>query len=606
METKMNNTKYFTFFGSIIFFIASISEIMQKFFYFDNHLYLFYIPLYLIAYAVVGLPVLIMAYKSIIREEYFNEYVLMTISTISAFLIGSFEEASAVMVFYAIGEYFLDNANASSHKSIKELLSFKVNIAHKDNDEIIKVDDIKINDEIIVKVGEKIPVDAIVLSGSSYVNQMILTGESKPRAVLKGDKVYSGTINLTDILKIRAVNVYEDSTLNRLISLTKEALNKKTKISNFTANFSKWYTPLVIFLAILTIIIPTIFIKNIDLERSIYNSIVLLIVACPCALVLSIPLSYVRAIDVLAKNGIHIKDINILENILSIDKVYLDKTGTVTEGNFEIEYIKFKDERVLEYIYLAEKYSNHPISKSIVKHLSNINTNKKVDNFKEYVGLGIKAIISDNEVLIGNYNFMVKNKVKVSKENSIYVAINGKNVANIYISDKIKDDAKETIKMLRNLDVKEISLLTGDIKEEALRVKKELELDNAYYELLPQDKVKLVSDKKVIFLGDGVNDAPAIAKASIGIAMGINGSDISIQSADVVLNSNSLNRLVVLKKIAKKMKTIIYQNIYFIIFVKAIIIILGMTGYAKLWLAVFGDVGISLVAILNSKRISLT
>lgn len=602
----MNNTKYFTFFGSIIFFIASISEIMQKFFYFDNHLYLFYIPLYLIAYAVVGLPVLIMAYKSIIREEYFNEYVLMTISTISAFLIGSFEEASAVMVFYAIGEYFLDNANASSHKSIKELLSFKVNIAHKDNDEIIKVDDIKINDEIIVKVGEKIPVDAIVLSGSSYVNQMILTGESKPRAVLKGDKVYSGTINLTDMLKIRAVNVYEDSTLNRLISLTKEALNKKTKISNFTANFSKWYTPLVIFLAILTIIIPTIFIKNIDLERSIYNSIVLLIVACPCALVLSIPLSYVRAIDVLAKNGIHIKDINILENILSIDKVYLDKTGTVTEGNFEIEYIKFKDERVLEYIYLAEKYSNHPISKSIVKHLSNINTNKKVDSFKEYVGLGIKAIISDNEVLIGNYNFMVKNKVKVSKENSIYVAINGKNVANIYISDKIKDDAKETIKMLRNSDVKEISLLTGDIKEEALRVKKELELDNAYYELLPQDKVKLVSDKKVIFLGDGVNDAPAIAKASIGIAMGINGSDISIQSADVVLNSNSLNRLVVLKKIAKKMKTIIYQNIYFIIFVKAIIIILGMTGYAKLWLAVFGDVGISLVAILNSKRISLT
>lgn len=602
----MNNTKYFTFFGSIIFFIASISEIMQKFFYFDNHLYLFYIPLYLIAYAVVGLPVLIMAYKSIIREEYFNEYVLMTISTISAFLIGSFEEASAVMVFYAIGEYFLDNANASSHKSIKELLSFKVNIAHKDNDEIIKVDDIKINDEIIVKVGEKIPVDAIVLSGSSYVNQMILTGESKPRAVLKGDKVYSGTINLTDMLKIRAVNVYEDSTLNRLISLTKEALNKKTKISNFTANFSKWYTPLVIFLAILTIIIPTIFIKNIDLERSIYNSIVLLIVACPCALVLSIPLSYVRAIDVLAKNGIHIKDINILENILSIDKVYLDKTGTVTEGNFEIEYIKFKDERVLEYIYLAEKYSNHPISKSIVKHLSNINTNKKVDNFKEYVGLGIKAIISDNEVLIGNYNFMVKNKVKVSKENSIYVAINGKNVANIYISDKIKDDAKETIKMLRNSDVKEISLLTGDIKEEALRVKKELELDNAYYELLPQDKVKLVSDKKVIFLGDGVNDAPAIAKASIGIAMGINGSDISIQSADVVLNSNSLNRLVVLKKIAKKMKTIIYQNIYFIIFVKAIIIILGMTGYAKLWLAVFGDVGISLVVILNSKRISLT
>ncbi len=601
----MNNTKYFTFFGSIIFFIASISEIMQKFFYFDNHLYLFYIPLYLIAYAVVGLPVLIMAYKSIIREEYFNEYVLMTISTISAFLIGSFEEASAVMVFYAIGEYFLDNANASSHKSIKELLSFKVNIAHKD-DEIIKVDDIKINDEIIVKVGEKIPVDAIVLSGSSYVNQMILTGESKPRAVLKGDKVYSGTINLTDILKIRAVNVYEYSTLNRLISLTKEALNKKTKISNFTANFSKWYTPLVIFLAILTIIIPTIFIKNIDLERSIYNSIVLLIVACPCALVLSIPLSYVRAIDVLAKNGIHIKDINILENILSIDKVYLDKTGTVTEGNFEIEYIKFKDERVLEYIYLAEKYSNHPISKSIIKHLSNINTNKKVDSFKEYVGLGIKAIISDNEVLIGNYNFMVKNKVKVSKENSIYVAINGKNVANIYISDKIKDDAKETIKMLRNLDVKEISLLTGDIKEEALRVKKELELDNAYYELLPQDKVKLVSDKKVIFLGDGVNDAPAIAKASIGIAMGINGSDISIQSADVVLNSNSLNRLVVLKKIAKKMKTIIYQNIYFIIFVKAIIIILGMTGYAKLWLAVFGDVGISLVAILNSKRISLT
>ena len=595
----MGDTKYVTFFGSIIFFIASISEMMQKFFYFDNDLYLFYTPLYLIAYFAVGLPVLIMAYKSIVKEEYFNEYVLMTISTISAFLIGYFEEASAVMVFYSIGEYFLDKAKLSSHKSIKELLSFKINT-------INKVNDIKINDEIIVKVGQQIPVDAIVLSGSSYINQSILTGESKPRSVLKGDKVYSGTINLTNILKIKAVNVYENSTLNKLISLTKEALNKKTKISNFTTNFSNWYTPLVIFLAILNIIIPTIFIKNINLERSIYNSIVILIVACPCALFLSIHISYIKSMGFLAQNGIHIKDINILENILSIDKVYLDKTGTVTEGNFEIEYIKFKDERVLEYIYLAEKYSNHPISKSIVKYLSNINTDKKVESFKEYVGLGIEAIISNSVVLIGNYKFMIKNKVKVLKENSIYVAINGKNVSNIYISDKIKDDAKKTIKILRNLGIKEISLLTGDTKEEALRVKKELDLDNAYYELLPQDKVNIVSDKKVIFLGDGVNDAQAIAKASIGIAMGINGSDISIQSADVVLNSNSLNSLIILKKISKKMKIIIYQNIYLIILVKAIIIILGMIGYAKIWLAVFGDVGISLVAILNSKRINLT
>ncbi|WP_068268621.1 heavy metal translocating P-type ATPase [Caviibacter abscessus] len=597
--------KYLLFLGWIVFFCAFITEFIQKYFYLDTHLYFFYTPLYILAYAVIGLPILIKAYISIEKKDYFSEYILMTISTIAAFIIGAFEESSAVMVFYTMGEYFLENSKRLSNKNIENLLKFKVKTVDKinnKNSENILVEKIKKGDEIIVKVGEQIPIDGFVINQGGYINQAVLSGESKPKEVVTGDIVYAGSINLTNILKIKVINEYTDSTLYKLYLLTKESLNKKTKVDEFITSFAKWYTPIVILLSILILIIPTLFFQNVDVEKSIYNSIVLLIVACPCALVLAIPLTYVNAITNLAKEGIHIKNINIFDKILKINTLYLDKTGTLTTGQFEISKIEVTNEEILEYIYVLQKYSNHPISKSIVKYLKYIKTDKTIINYEEISGLGLRATIDNHNVLIGNRKLMVKNNISVKDNGSIYVAIDNVIVGNIYVFDKLKNDSIEAIDMIRSSGIKEISMLTGDNKEQVEKIKKSIHLDNYFYELLPEQKLKLMENKDIIFVGDGINDAPAIAKASVGIAMGISGSDMAIESADVVFNNESLKGVAYLKNISKEIKSIIYQNISIIIFVKAIIIILGMLGSAKLWLAVFGDVGVSFVAMLNIKR----
>lgn len=604
MENFMEK-KYLLFLGWIVFFCAFITEFIQKYFYLDTHLYFFYTPLYILAYAVIGLPILIKAYISIEKKDYFSEYILMTISTIAAFIIGAFEESSAVMVFYTMGEYFLENSKRLSNKNIENLLKFKVKTVDKinnKNSENILVEKIKKGDEIIVKVGEQIPIDGFVINQGGYINQAVLSGESKPKEVVTGDIVYAGSINLTNILKIKVINEYTDSTLYKLYLLTKESLNKKTKVDEFITSFAKWYTPIVILLSILILIIPTLFFQNVDVEKSIYNSIVLLIVACPCALVLAIPLTYVNAITNLAKEGIHIKNINIFDKILKINTLYLDKTGTLTTGQFEISKIEVTNEEILEYIYVLQKYSNHPISKSIVKYLKYIKTDKTIINYEEISGLGLRATIDNHNVLIGNRKLMVKNNISVKDNGSIYVAIDNVIVGNIYVFDKLKNDSIEAIDMIRSSGIKEISMLTGDNKEQVEKIKKSIHLDNYFYELLPEQKLKLMENKDIIFVGDGINDAPAIAKASVGIAMGISGSDMAIESADVVFNNESLKGVAYLKNISKEIKSIIYQNISIIIFVKAIIIILGMLGSAKLWLAVFGDVGVSFVAMLNIKR----
>lgn len=597
--------KYFTFLGWIVFFFAFTTEFIQKYFYLDNHLYFFYTPLYILAYAIVGVPILVKAYISIEKKDYFSEYILMTISTIAAFIIGAFEESSAVMVFYTMGEFFLENAKVSSNKSIKNLLKFKIKTVDKSNGTNILVEDIKKDDEIIIKLGEQIPVDGIIINQGGYINQAVITGEAKLKEVAKGDTVYAGSINVSNVLKIKVINDYTHSTLYKLFLLTKESIKKKTKADEFITRFAKWYTPIIIFLSILIIIIPTLFFQNVDLEKSIYNGIVLLIVACPCALVLSIPLTYVNAIGNLAKKGIYVKNINIFDKIKNINTLYLDKTGTLTTGKFEVIKIEALNEEVFEYIYLLQKYSNHPISKSIIKYLRNIKTDKVISQYEEIIGMGIKGIVDDHNILIGNHRFMIENNINVESSDSIYVAIDNIKVANIYLSDKLKEDSIEAIYLIRKNGIKEIALLTGDTKEQVDKIKETIQLDNYFCELLPQQKLELLENKEVIFVGDGINDAPSIARASVGIAMGISGSDISIGSADIVLNTETLKAVAYLKNISKKIEQIIYQNISIIIFVKAVIIILGILGNAKLWLAVFGDVGVSFIAIINIKRIKV-
>lgn len=410
---------------------------------------------------------------------------------------------------------------------------------------------------------------------------------------------------MSNVLKIKVINDYTHSTLYKLFLLTKESIEKKTKADEFITSFAKWYTPMIMFLSILIIIIPTLFFQNVDLEKSIYNGIVLLIVACPCALVLSIPLTYVNAIGNLAKKGIYVKNINIFDKIKNIDTLYLDKTGTLTTGKFEVVKIEAVNKEVFEYIYLLQKYSNHPVSKSIIKYLGNIKTDQVISQYEEFIGLGTKGTVDDHNILIGNYRFMIENNINVESSDSIYVAIDNIKVANIYLSDKLKEDSVEAISLIRKNGIKEIALLTGDTKEQVDKIKKTVKLDNYFCELLPEQKLELLENKEVIFVGDGVNDAPSIARASVGIAMGISGSDISIGSADIVLNTETLKAVAYLKNLSKKIEQIIYQNISIIIFVKAVIIILGILGNAKLWLAVFGDVGVSFIAIINIKRIKV-
>lgn len=579
------------------------------------------IGIYIISYLIVGLDVLIEAIKNIFKGEVFDENFLMTIATIGAFAIGEYPEAVAVMLFYQVGEMFQSYAVDKSRKSIASLMDIRPDFANiKKNGSIEKVspDKINIGDIIIVKPGEKVPLDGTIVDGNSMLDTSALTGESVPREVNIGDEVLSGSINQNGLIEIKVTKSFGESTVSKILDLVENASSKKSKSENFISKFAKYYTPIVVVIAVLLAIIPPIIFKETEFIQWLYRALTFLVVSCPCALVISIPLGFFGGIGGASKLGVLVKGSNYLEALSKTEVVVFDKTGTLTEGVFEVKKVNSVDitkEDLIKYAAYAESFSNHPIANSLKKAYGKDIDNKKISETHELSGLGVNAVVDGKEVFVGNEKLMQEKNIEYIKCNEIgtilYVAINNQFKGTIIISDKIKADAKETIEKLKKNNVKKIVMLTGDKKAVGESVAKELGLDEVYTELLPNNKVEKVEELmkskskkgKLAFVGDGINDAPVLAISDIGIAMGGLGSDAAIEAADVVLMTDEPSKVVDAIKISKKTLKIVKQNIIFAIAVKILVLILSAIGLSNMWQAVFADVGVSVLAILNALRV---
>lgn len=579
------------------------------------------IGIYIISYLIVGLDVLIEAIKNIFKGEVFDENFLMTIATIGAFAIGEYPEAVAVMLFYQVGEMFQSYAVDKSRKSIASLMDIRPDFANiKKNGSIEKVspDKISIGDIIIVKPGEKVPLDGTIVDGNSMLDTSALTGESVPREVNIGDEVLSGSINQNGLIEIKVAKSFGESTVSKILDLVENASSKKSKSENFISKFAKYYTPIVVVIAVLLAIIPPIIFKETKFIEWLYRALTFLVVSCPCALVISIPLGFFGGIGKASKLGVLVKGSNYLEALSKTEVVVFDKTGTLTEGVFEVQKVNSIDitkEDLIRYAAYAESFSNHPIANSLKKAYGKDIDNKKISETHELSGLGVNAVVDGKEIFVGNEKLMQEENIEYIKCNEIgtilYVAINNQFKGSIIISDKIKTDAKEAIEKLKKNNIKKIVMLTGDKKAVGESVAKELGLDEVYTELLPNDKVEKVeelmknkSEKgKLAFVGDGINDAPVLAISDIGIAMGGLGSDAAIEAADVVLMTDEPSKVVDAIKISKKTLKIVKQNIIFAIVVKILVLILSAIGLSNMWQAVFADVGVSVLAILNALRV---
>ena len=579
------------------------------------------IGIYIISYLIVGLDVLIEAIKNIFKGEVFDENFLMTIATIGAFAIGEYPEAVAVMLFYQIGEMFQSYAVDKSRKSIASLMDIRPDFANiKKNGSIEKVspDKINIGDIIIVKPGEKVPLDGTIVDGNSMLDTSALTGESVPREVNIGDEVLSGSINQNGLIEIKVTKNFGESTVSKILDLVENASSKKSKSENFISKFAKYYTPIVVVIAVLLAIIPPIIFKETEFIQWLYRALTFLVVSCPCALVISIPLGFFGGIGGASKLGVLVKGSNYLEALSKTEIVVFDKTGTLTEGVFEVQKVNSVDitkEDLIKYAAYAESFSNHPIANSLKKAYGKDIENKRISETHELSGLGVNAVVDGNAVFVGNEKLMQEKNIEYIKCNEIgtilYVAINNQFKGTIIISDKIKADAKKAIEKLKKNNVKKIVMLTGDKKAVGESVAKELGLDEVYTELLPNNKVEKVEELmkskskkgKLAFVGDGINDAPVLAISDIGIAMGGLGSDAAIEAADVVLMTDEPSKVVDAIKISKKTLKIVKQNIIFAIVVKILVLILSAIGLSNMWQAVFADVGVSVLAILNALRV---
>ena len=577
--------------------------------------------IFIISYIIVGLDIIKKAIKNIFRGKVFDENFLMIVATIGAFGIGESPEAVAVMLFYQIGELFQSYAVDKSRKSISDLMDIRPDFANIEKDgKIEKVDPekIQIDDIIIVKPGEKIPLDGYIIEGTSTIDTKALTGESVPQNVEKGKQVLSGSINLTGVITIKVSKKYGESTASKILDLVENASSKKAATENFSTKFAKYYTPIVVIIAVIISIIPPLIIKTELFTDWLYRALSFLVVSCPCALVISIPLSFFGGIGGASKMGILIKGSNYIESLANTEIVVFDKTGTLTEGVFEVQKvsgINIGEEELLKIAAYSENYSNHPIATSVKKAYGKDINEKEIINTEEISGHGIVAKINDKDVLVGNEKLMDQKNIKITKAEEIgtilYVAIDGKFVGYIVISDKIKSDSKDTIKNLKKNNIKKIIMLTGDTKSIGESVAKELEIDNVYTELLPNDKVEKVEgllkekskNQKLAFVGDGINDAPVLAVSDIGIAMGALGSDAAIEAADVVLMTDEPSKIVNAIHLSKKTMRIVNENIVFAIFVKILILILSAIGISTMWEAVFADVGVSIIAIINALRV---
>ncbi|MHC1714502.1 MAG: heavy metal translocating P-type ATPase [Acidaminococcaceae bacterium] len=579
------------------------------------------LSLYLAAYLIVGGDVVLRALRNIRNVYVFDENFLMFIATVGAFLIGEYPEAVGVMLFYQIGELFQSYAVDKSRKSIAELMNIRPDYANLKRDgEISKVDpdDVLVGDEIIIRPGERIPLDAVVIVGSSMVDTSSLTGEAVPHHVTANSELLSGCINLSGLLTARVTKEFGDSTVSKILDLVENATAKKSKSENFITKFARVYTPAVVILAAMLAFIPPLTFSDVPFTEWIFRALTFLVISCPCALVISVPLSFFGGIGGASRQGILVKGGNYLEALAKTEIVIFDKTGTLTKGVFDVQKIVTKDmepEKLLQLAALAESHSNHPISMSL-KRAYNKEIKSDIDiDVQEIAGLGVQAVIEGREILVGNAKLMTdKGIVHNEPENTgtiIHIAVAGKYEGHIVIADEIKTDAAKTIKALKAEGVKQTVMLTGDKKSVGEQVAKELGIDQVYTELLPGDKVQKLEEimarkskkGKVAFVGDGVNDAPVLARSDVGIAMGGLGSDAAIEAADVVIMTDEPSKIVSAIKIAKFTVRIAKQNIFFALSVKAVVLLLGALGLANMWAAVFADVGVSVIAILNAMRV---
>lgn len=577
--------------------------------------------LFIISYLVVGFEILKKAVRNIFRGKVFDENFLMAVATIGAFAIGEFPEAVAVMLFYQVGELFQSYAVDKSRKSIASLMDIRPDYANIEKDgkvEKVDPDEVKIGDIIIVKTGEKIPLDGVIIEGRSSLDTMALTGESVPRVVKTEDEVLSGCINKDGLLKIRVTKEFGESTVSRILDLVENASSKKSKSENFITKFAKYYTPTVVIIAVLLAFIPPIILKDFStFSVWLYRALSFLVVSCPCALVISIPLSFFGGIGGASKMGILIKGSNYLEALANTETVVFDKTGTLTEGIFEVQNIYaegIEKDELLRIVAHAENYSNHPIAKSVKKAYNKEIDEKIIKNPQELSGKGIWAKIDEKDILVGNEKLMLEEKIDFKKCDEVgtilYVAIDKKYVGYVLIADKIKQDSSKTIRELKAMNIKETVMLTGDKKEVGEYVAKKLNMDKVYTELLPDGKVEKVeellkqkSEKgKLVFVGDGINDAPVLTISDIGVAMGGLGSDAAIEAADIVIMTDETSKISKAINLSKKTMRIVRENIIFAIFVKIAVLVLTAFGASTMWEAVFADVGVSVIAIINALR----
>ncbi len=577
--------------------------------------------LYSLSYLLIGGDIVFKALRNIMRGRLFDENTLMSIATLGAFAIREYPEAVAVMLFFQVGEYFQDRAVQRSRRSIAALMDIRpayANLVQGDTVTQVNPEEAVPGDIVILKPGERIPLDGKVVAGTSQVDTSALTGESVPVSIKPGDDLISGAINISGVLHMSVSRKYAESTVAKILELVQNAGSRKAPTEKFISKFARYYTPAVVSLALAIAVVPPLMLPQALFSDWLYRALVFLVVSCPCALVISIPMSFFGGIGAASRNGILVKGGNFLEALNQVDTVVFDKTGTLTKGVFNVTAVMpeegISSEELLEYAALAESYSHHPIAKSIRNKYEGEVLQYRIEDYEEKAGYGIRSVIEGKTILVGNKKLMTANNVFVqghdTTETIVHLAIDGHYAGRILIADEIKEDAPRGMQGLRSLGVKKLIMLTGDGEDTAWRVARELAIEEVYAELLPHDKVEKMEEiygakgkGSLIYVGDGINDAPVIARADVGIAMGGLGSDAAIEAADVVLMTDEPSKLLTAIKIARQTRAIVWQNIIFALAVKGIIMGLGAFGMAGMWEAVFADVGVTLLAILNAMRL---
>jgi len=616
MTKKQKKVFYRIILSFILMVIISFIPLNEKI-----KFYLFFVP-----YFVIGYDILLKALNGIKNLKPFDENFLMAVATVGAFVLGENIEGVAVMLFYQVGELFQSIAVGKSRKNISELMNIRPDSAtilmEDGTEKVVEPDSVKVGSIMIVRPGEKVAIDGIIIEGQTSLNMSALTGESIPREVQEGDEVSSGCINNSGLIKVKTTKEFGQSTASRILELVENASSKKSKSENFISKFARYYTPVVCFCALALSVVPPIVQQFFNMESMwndwIYRGLTFLVISCPCALVISIPLTFFAGIGGASSKGILVKGSNYMETLSKVKYILFDKTGTITKGVFEVSGIhhnKIENEKLLEIAAIAESFSTHPISKSLIKAYGKEIDKTRVKDVREISGHGIFAIVDEKSVLIGNSKLMVKENIQFAECHSVgtivHIAIDGKYAGHIVIADVIKDDSKQAIDKLKKNGIKKNVMLTGDTESVAKLVAKQLDFDDVFFNLLPQDKVSIVEDfiknkalsEKVAFVGDGINDAPVLSRADVGISMGALGSDAAIEASDIVLMDDSPLKIVQGIKIAKRCIQIVYQNIFFALFIKFVCLVLGAIGLSNMWTAIFADVGVMILCILNSIRV---